>query len=82
MIRCVFVALLLSLTFGIGASAQGIYWQTVDRIFSREPAVVSGDVHRYGFPRTDLNVTLDGVTISRRWRSAAGSHSSRCMAES
>jgi hypothetical protein len=25
--------------------------------------VVSGDVHRYGFPRTDLKVTLDGVTI-------------------
>ena len=26
-------------------------------------AAVSGDVHRYGFPRTDLHVTLDGVTI-------------------
>ena len=26
-------------------------------------AAVSGDVHRYGFPRTDLQVTLDGVTI-------------------
>src|SRR5204862_481501 len=26
-------------------------------------AAVSGDVHRYGFPRSDLNVTLDGVTI-------------------
>ena len=24
---------------------------------------VAGDVHRYGFPRTDLNVTLDGVAI-------------------
>src|SRR4029453_17602468 len=24
---------------------------------------VSGDVHRYGFPRTDLSVALDGVTI-------------------
>jgi len=24
---------------------------------------VAGDVHRYGFPRTDLTVTLDGVTI-------------------
>jgi hypothetical protein len=30
--------------------------------FGRKPAV-SGDVHRYGFPRTDLTVTLDGVTI-------------------
>ena len=33
------------------------------RLFSREPAVTSGDVRRYGFPRTDLSVTLDGVTI-------------------
>jgi hypothetical protein len=24
---------------------------------------LSGDAHRYGFPRTDLTVTLDGVTI-------------------
>ena len=24
---------------------------------------MSGDVHRYGFPRSDLQVTLDGVTI-------------------
>ena len=38
-------------------------WQSVDQIFNRKPAVVSGDVRRYGFPRTDLNVTLDGVTI-------------------
>src|SRR6202043_634198 len=26
-------------------------------------AAVAGDIHRYGFPRTDLDVTLDGVTI-------------------
>lgn len=44
------------------ASAQEIDWQKVDAAFGRQPAV-SGDVHRYGFPRTDLNVTLDGVTI-------------------
>jgi hypothetical protein len=28
----------------------------------RKPAV-AGDVRRYGFPRSDLTVTLDGVTI-------------------
>ena len=28
-----------------------------------ESLLVSDDVHRYGFPRTDLSVTLDGVTI-------------------
>src|SRR5277367_6576680 len=46
-----------------GAAAQAIDWQSVDQIFSRKAAVVSGDVHRYGFPRTDLHVTRDGVTI-------------------
>ena len=44
------------------ASAQEIDWQKVDAAFGRKPAV-SDDVHRYGFPRTDLSVTLDGVTI-------------------
>ena len=44
------------------ACGQDIDWQKVDEAFGRKPAVV-GDVHRYGFPRTDLNVTLDGVTI-------------------
>ena len=44
------------------AHAQEVDWQKVDDAFGRKPAV-SGDVHRYGFPRTDLTVTLDGVTI-------------------
>jgi len=44
------------------ASAQQIDWQQVDAVFGRKPAV-SDDVHRYGFPRTDLSVTLDGVSI-------------------
>jgi hypothetical protein len=44
------------------ADAQSIDWAKVDGIFGRTGAV-SGTVHRYGFPRTDLQVTLDGVTI-------------------
>ena len=43
--------------------SQEIDWQKVDDAMGRKPAVVSGDVHRYGFPRRDLNVTLDGVSI-------------------
>ena len=27
------------------------------------PATVSGDVHRYGLPRSDLNVSVDGVAL-------------------
>lgn len=46
----------------VSAGAPEVDWQQVDATLGRTPAV-SGDVHRYGFPRTDLSVTLDGVTI-------------------
>jgi hypothetical protein len=48
--------------FVSSAHAQDINWQQVDDVLGRKPAV-AGDVHRYGFPRSDLSVTLDGVTI-------------------
>jgi hypothetical protein len=59
------LALALSALASIGsaASAQEIDWKKVDEAIGRSAAVVSGDVHRYAFPRSDLNVTLDGVTI-------------------
>jgi hypothetical protein len=44
------------------AGAQDIDWAKVDEAFGRK-AAVTGDVHRYGLPRTDLKVTLDGVEI-------------------
>src|SRR5215467_12601042 len=53
-------AILMSATV---ASAQAVDWQKDDDAFGRKAAVVSGDAHRYSFPRTDLNVTVDGVTI-------------------
>jgi Domain of Unknown Function (DUF1259) len=51
------------LTSTTAAFAQDMDWQKVDEALGRKAAVVAGDVHRYGFPRTDLTVTLDGVTI-------------------
>src|SRR3954453_17609609 len=56
------VASILAASFTTVAAAEEIDWKKVDDTFGRKPAV-SGDVHRYGFPRTDLTVTLDGVTI-------------------
>ena len=44
------------------AHAQDVDWQKVDETLGRKPAV-TGDVHRYGFARTDLTVNLGGVTI-------------------
>ena len=37
-------------------------WFVVDTILTRSGAV-SGEVHRYGLPRSDLNVTVDGVAL-------------------
>jgi hypothetical protein len=44
------------------ASAQQIDWDRVDSALGRK-ATVTADVHRYGLPRTDLQVTVDGITI-------------------
>src|SRR3979409_443637 len=56
------VASIIACSFTTVATAQEVDWQKVDDAFGRKPAV-SGDVHRYGFPRSDLAVTLDGVAI-------------------
>jgi hypothetical protein len=42
--------------------AAEIDWKKVDGALGKT-AAVSGEVHRYGLPRSDLHVTLDGVTI-------------------
>jgi hypothetical protein len=46
------------------APARGadIDWKKVDAALGKT-AAVSGEVHRYGLPRSDLHVTLDGVAI-------------------
>jgi hypothetical protein len=56
------LSVLGSLFVAAPAHAQSIDWTQVDGVFNRS-AAVTGDVHRYGFPRSDLSVTLDGVTI-------------------
>lgn len=42
--------------------AADIDWTKVDSALGKT-AAVQGDVHRYGIPRSDLKVTLDGVPI-------------------
>jgi uncharacterized protein DUF1259 len=61
MIKSALLALGLA-TLATSAYAQSVDWQKVDDTLGRKPAV-SGDVRRYGFPRSDLAVTLDGVAI-------------------
>ncbi|WP_027516935.1 DUF1259 domain-containing protein [Bradyrhizobium sp. WSM1417] len=56
-------ACLLAFRFGpVPAYAQDAEWQKVDETLGRKPAI-SDDVRRYGFPRSDLSVTLDGISI-------------------
>jgi hypothetical protein len=44
------------------ARAADIDWKKVDAALGKT-AATSGEVHRYGLPRSDLHVTLDGVAI-------------------
>src|SRR3954462_5954705 len=55
-------AAIVAASFTTVATAEDIDWNKIDDTFARKP-VVTGDVHRYGFPRSDLTVTLDGVAI-------------------
>lgn len=46
----------------VSARGAEIDWTKVDAALGKS-ATVSGEVHRYGLPRSDLQVTLDGVAI-------------------
>ena len=56
------LAFILALAFIGKSDADEINWPKVDAALGKT-ASVQGEVHRYGIPRTDLQVTLDGVTI-------------------
>ena len=61
--RLLFIA---SISLGVAlfmpAKAAQTDWSVVDTILTRTGAV-SGEVHRYGLPRSDLSVSLDGVAL-------------------
>ena len=56
------LTLVAAMAFPTLAGAAEIDWKKVDAAMGKT-AAVSGEVHRYGLPRSDLHVTLDGVTI-------------------
>src|SRR5882724_2314826 len=61
-IMCSLLLSTLALACPAIASAQQIDWKKVDAALGKT-AAVSGEVHRYGLPRSDLQVTVDGVAI-------------------
>jgi hypothetical protein len=56
------IAFILALAFLGEANASEIDWPKVEAALGKS-ASVQGEVHRYGIPRSDLQVTLDGVAI-------------------
>jgi biotin operon repressor len=56
------LAFALTLLITAQAHAAETDWTKVDAALGKTASVL-GEVHRYGIPRTDLQVTLDGVAI-------------------
>ncbi len=54
---------LTALLVTTGAVAAEIDWTGVDQAMGRKGSDQPGGVHKYSFPRSDLNVTVDGVKI-------------------
>ena len=57
-----FITGVVALTIATVATAQEIDWKKVDTALGKT-GTVAGEVHRYGFPRSDLQVSVDGVAI-------------------
>ena len=54
----------LSIVFLLAVSAFAADpWQSVDATLKQTGKVVAGDVHRYGFPRRDLKVTISKIRV-------------------
>ena len=56
------LTLVATLSIPTVVNAAEIDWKKVDAALGKT-AAVSGEVHRYGLPRSDLQVALDGVAI-------------------
>ncbi len=45
------------------AETPGVDWSKVDQALGKPGTVLPGGVHKWGLPRTDLNITVDGITL-------------------
>ena len=50
-------------TLALSVGAAEIEWARVDQALGRKGVELAGGVHKYGFPRSDLKVSVDGVAI-------------------
>jgi Domain of Unknown Function (DUF1259) len=57
------LASLPTMALCLNAAAADIDWSKVDQALGKKGTDQPGGVHKYGLPRSDLSVTVDGVTI-------------------
>lgn len=55
------IACLPALALCVGAAAADIDWSKVDEALGKKGVDLPGGVHKYGLPRSDLSVTVDGA---------------------
>ena len=60
------IAGIAGIALSVGAAAADIDWSKVDQALGKPGTSQPGGVHKYGLPRTDLKITVDGVAISSR----------------
>jgi len=57
------IACMLAIALCGTAPAADIDWSKVDQALGKKGSDLPGGVHKYGLPRSDLHVTVDGVAI-------------------
>jgi hypothetical protein len=58
-----FIAAMTSMAIISGASGAEIDWNKVDQALGKSGTNQPGGVHKFGLPRSDLKITVDGVAI-------------------
>jgi hypothetical protein len=56
-------ALLFPFATALAAPPPETGWEAVDKVFGNPGKDLPGEVHRYGWPRSDLRVTIGGVLV-------------------
>jgi len=57
------IASLPALALCVAAAAADIDWSKVDEALGKKGVDLPGSVHKYGLPRSDLSMTVDGAAI-------------------
>jgi Domain of Unknown Function (DUF1259) len=56
--------ILLFAARSFAAPIDSATWEAVDKVLGRPGKVLAGDVHRYGWPRSDLHVTVGDTEVA------------------